>query len=50
MFRAIEAEIDEKGTVRLLEPVHLTAVRRALVVILEDEQSASVSEAPTYPT
>lgn len=46
MFRTIEAEIDEQGTVRLLEPIHLPAVRRALMVILEDEQTASVPETP----
>ena len=36
MMRTIEAMIDEQGNVHLLEPVHLPAMRRALVTILED--------------
>jgi hypothetical protein len=44
MFRAIEAVIDEQDTVRLLESVHFPAIRRALVVILDDELPASESE------
>ncbi len=46
MFRTIEAVIDEHGTVRLLEPIHLTAVRRALVVILEEDVAAPMVETP----
>src|SRR5437867_2062170 len=37
MIQTLEAVIDEHGTVRLLEDVHLPAARRALVTILEDE-------------
>jgi hypothetical protein len=37
MVRTVEAVIDGQGTVRLLEPVHLTAARRALVTIFDDE-------------
>ena len=37
MLHTIEAIIDEQGNVRLLEPIHLPAARRALVTILEDE-------------
>ncbi len=37
MIRIVEAIIDEKGSVRLLESVNLLAARRALVTILEDE-------------
>ncbi len=36
MSQTIEAIIDEQGAVRLLEPVHLTRARRALVTILDD--------------
>lgn len=39
MIRTVEAVIDEHGNVRLLEPVHLPAARRALVMILEEHQA-----------
>lgn len=45
MFQAIQAVIDEHGAVRLLEPIHLSTARCALVVLLEDELAASESEA-----
>ena len=49
MIRTVEAEIDEKGNVRLLKPVRLPARRRALVTILEDRagphEAALLSEA-----
>ena len=50
MIRTIEAVIDDQGNIRLLEPVHLGAARRALVVILDEpgihaEESAMLSEA-----
>jgi hypothetical protein len=35
MIRTVEAEIDERGNVRLLEPVQLPSARRALVTILD---------------
>lgn len=35
MMQTIEATIDENGSVRLLEEVHLPAARRALVTILD---------------
>jgi hypothetical protein len=44
MFRTVEAVIDEQGNVRLLEPLHLPAVRRALVTILEDEPAPHAHE------
>ncbi len=44
MLRTIEAIIDERGAVRLLEAVQLSAARRALVTILEDEPAPSASE------
>src|SRR5205823_2291653 len=37
MIRTLEAMIDERGTVRLLEAVELPASRRALVTILDEE-------------
>jgi hypothetical protein len=44
MIRAFEAMIDERGDNHLLESIHLPAVRRALVIILEEEPALSVSE------
>lgn len=44
MLRTIEGVIDERGNVRLLEPVHLPAARRALITILEDPMAAGASE------
>jgi hypothetical protein len=36
MVRTVEAVIDPHGNVRLLEPLELPGVRRALVLILEE--------------
>ena len=36
MLQTVEAMIDETGNVRLLEPLHLSSVHRALVTILEE--------------
>ena len=44
MIRTVEAVIDEHGNVRLLEPVHLQAARRALVTILEEGPVAGMPE------
>ncbi len=44
MIRTVEAVIDEQGNVRLLEPVHLTSARRALVMILDDGPAARAPE------
>ena len=44
MIRTVEAIIDEHGNVRLREPVHLPAARRALVMILEEDPVAGVPE------
>ncbi len=44
MIRTIEAVIDEQGNVRLLENVHLPAVRRALVTILEEKPSIKADD------
>ncbi len=49
MIRTVEAEIDEQGNVRLLEPVRLSGPSRALVTILDERavpaESALMSEA-----
>lgn len=39
MIQALEAEIDENGSVKLAKPVHLDRSHRALVVIMPDEAS-----------
>lgn len=44
MIQTVEAIIDEKGKVHLLESVNLPEARRALVTILEEEPAAEVSE------
>ncbi|MEW6360470.1 MAG: hypothetical protein AB1696_29335 [Planctomycetota bacterium] len=44
MIKTVEAVVDEQGNVRLLEPVHLPAARRALVTILESEPITIVAE------
>ncbi len=36
MIQTLEASVDEQGRVHLLEPVHLSGTRRALVTILEE--------------
>ena len=50
-IRTFEAVVDEQGMVRLLETIHLSAPRRALVTILEEvpfqatDETALLSEA-----
>jgi hypothetical protein len=44
MIRTAEAVIDEHGTVRLLEPVEVAGVRRALVTILDEEPTSLMHE------
>ena len=44
MIRTVEATIDPRGYVRLLEVVQVTATRRALVTILDNEPTAGLSE------
>jgi hypothetical protein len=48
MIRTVEAGVDPKGNVRLLEDIQLTGPRRALVTILDDvprsEETALLSE------
>ena len=50
MLRTVEPIIDERGNIHLPEPVRLSAARRALVAILDDEpliapETALLSEA-----
>ncbi len=49
MIKTVEALVDDKGRVTLLQPVHLGSIRRALVVILDepeglDDETALLSE------
>ncbi len=44
MIRTVEAIIDERGSVHLLEAVDVPAARRALVTILEEEPALRVAE------
>ncbi len=44
MIRTIEAVIDEKGNVRLLEPFMPGAVRRVLVTVLDEAPASTLSE------
>ena len=36
MIQSVEAVVDERGVVRLLEPVELTNARRAVLTILDE--------------
>jgi hypothetical protein len=44
MLQTVEATIDEAGNVRLLEPLRLSSVRRALVTVLDDTHPAASPE------
>ncbi len=44
MIQAIKAIIDQNGNVKLLEPIQLSATRRALVIILDLPSEASAQE------
>jgi hypothetical protein len=44
MIKTVEAVIDERGNVRLLEPVRPGGVRRALVTILEERPTDHPAE------
>ena len=43
MIRTVEAIIDEEGRVSLLEPVHPSSARRALVTILDEDPVAETA-------
>jgi hypothetical protein len=40
MIQTVEAMIDERGIVRLLQPVRIRVARRALVTILEESPAS----------
>ncbi len=44
MLKTVEATIDEKGNVSLRTPIRLSGVRRALVIILDEEPEQAVAE------
>jgi hypothetical protein len=44
MIQTIEAIIDEQGQIHLLAPIHLPTARRALVTILEEKPTITISE------
>lgn len=50
MIQTLEAVVDQQGTLRLIEPIRLPPLRRALITILDEEpelsarQSALLSE------
>jgi hypothetical protein len=44
MVRTVEAVIDKKGRVHILEDVRLPVGRRALVTILDEKPSLAVAE------
>ena len=41
MIKTVEAVVDDQGKVRLLQPVRLGTIRRALVVILDESEDIS---------
>lgn len=50
MIKTVEAVVDDEGRVKLLQPVRLGSIRRALVVILDEpevinDETALLSEA-----
>lgn len=44
MIRTYEAVIDHTGSIRILEPVSLPALHRALVTVLDDEAEPTAME------
>jgi hypothetical protein len=44
MIQTFEAVIDERGNIRLLEPILLASEHRALVTILETEPLMNIAE------
>lgn len=50
MIKTVEAVVDDEGRVKLLQPVRLGSIRRALVIILDEpevinDETALLSEA-----
>ncbi len=50
MLQTVEAEIDEEGNIRLKEDVKLKHRRRALVIILDDEEAVTATALLSEPT
>ena len=46
MIKTVEVVIDERGNVRLLEPVRSGGVRRALVTILDERPADRIAQTP----
>ena len=44
MIRTVQAEIDDDGNIRLLEPLPLLGRRKALVAILDDDSDTTERE------
>lgn len=44
MIQTVEAMIDQSGRLRLLQPIALPAMRRAIVTILDDEPEPNALE------
>ena len=44
MPKTVEAVVDERGHIRLLEPLELRASQRVLVTVLEDEPDADTRD------
>jgi hypothetical protein len=44
MIQTLEAEIDERGSVRLTRPVHLDRKHRVLVMVMPDEPQEVVDD------
>ena len=46
MIQTLEAEIDEKGAVRLTRPVHFARKHRVLVMVISDQPCGEGDETP----
>ncbi len=46
MIQTLEAEIDEKGSVRFNQPVYLDRKHRVLVMVMPDEPTGSAEDNP----
>ena len=46
MIQTLEAEIDEKGAVRLAQPAHFDRKHRVLVMVISDQPCGEGDETP----
>jgi hypothetical protein len=44
MIQTFEGVIDQKGKLRLLDPIELPPLRRVLITVLDEEQALSARE------